>query len=252
MTHASHIHPKRRENSFFFLPLERGRERRRRKRERRGRERRQQSLFPSLSISSHYLSLSLWSTATTTCRDGWLGFLFRWRTQQSAISGINCRIIQLPNLWTQKAHGRSFSRVIPVHAAHPQCRTTKTPKKKEGRKKEMGGEIPSISLSLSRFVRGLWKPSAGWKKKKAVAGEREGFFLSISLFFSSFFYDSRRCLLAEKKKTREGGVFLLLLLLFFSRPRYQTRKKTTKNSDVFYPFFFPDFVHRPECGRTTR
>ena len=62
------------------------------------------------------------STAPTTCRDGWLGFLFRWRTQQSAISGINCRIIQLPNLWTQKAHGRSSLRVIPVHAAS-QCRT---------------------------------------------------------------------------------------------------------------------------------
>lgn len=61
-------------------------------------------------------------TAPTTCRDGWLGFLFRWRTQQSAISGINCRIIQLPNLWTQKAHGRSSLRVIPVHAAS-QCRT---------------------------------------------------------------------------------------------------------------------------------
>lgn len=49
----------------------------------------------------------MWSTAPTTCRDGWLGFLFRWRTQQSAISGINCRIIQVPNLWTQTAHGRS-------------------------------------------------------------------------------------------------------------------------------------------------
>lgn len=49
------------------------------------------------------------STALTTCRDGWLGFLFRWRTQQSAITGINCRITQLPNLWTQKALGRTRS-----------------------------------------------------------------------------------------------------------------------------------------------
>ena len=56
------------------------------------------------------------STAPTTCRDGWLGFLFRWRTQQRAISGINCRIILLPNLWTQMAHGRSPSWAIPVHA----------------------------------------------------------------------------------------------------------------------------------------
>ena len=46
------------------------------------------------------------SMALTTCRDGWLGFLFRWRTQQSAISGINCRTFQLPNLWTQMALGR--------------------------------------------------------------------------------------------------------------------------------------------------
>ena len=58
----------------------------------------------------------LLSTALTTCRDGWLGFPFRWRTQQSAISGINCRITLLPNLWTQKAPGRSSLQVNPVHA----------------------------------------------------------------------------------------------------------------------------------------
>ena len=74
----------------------------------------QQSTFFAAGVESSWFNFI---TAPTTCRDGWLGFLFRWRTQQSAISGINCRIIQLPNLWTQMAHGRSFSRVIPVHAA---------------------------------------------------------------------------------------------------------------------------------------
>ena len=59
---------------------------------------------------------SLWSTALTTCRDWWLGFPFRWRTQQSAITGMNCRITQLPNLWTQKAPGRNLPKAIPVHA----------------------------------------------------------------------------------------------------------------------------------------
>ena len=62
------------------------------------------------------------SMALTTCRDGWLGFLFRWRTQQSAISGINCRITQLPNLWTQMAPGRSPQRPTSC-MPYSQCRT---------------------------------------------------------------------------------------------------------------------------------
>ena len=47
------------------------------------------------------------STALTTCRDGWLGFPFRWRTQQSAISGINCRISITESLNAKGAREKS-------------------------------------------------------------------------------------------------------------------------------------------------
>ena len=110
--------------------------------------------------------LFLLSTAPTTCRDGWLGFLFRWRTQQSAISGINCRIIQLPNLWTQKAHGRSSSRVIPVHATS-QCRTTKKP--------------PTVRVTTNRSCECFWN-----KKSKRESDVWRFLKQSATLVFARF------------------------------------------------------------------
>lgn len=100
------------------------------------------SILP-LDKKTTFFFFFLLNTAPTTCRDGWLGFLFRWRTQQRAISGINCRIILLPNLWTQMAHGRSPSWAIPVHAI-----LSVEQNKKKKRRKRGGFKFSSLSLSF--------------------------------------------------------------------------------------------------------
>jgi len=60
-----------------------------------------------------HISMCVWSTAPTTCRDGWLGFPFRWRTQQSAISGINCRITNYRIFERKRPTGETVHRRTP-------------------------------------------------------------------------------------------------------------------------------------------
>lgn len=163
-----------------------------------------------------------------TCRDGWLGFPYLWRTQQSAISGMNCRISPLLNLWTQKALGRNPLWVIPVHAVllsvekQQYISSLCTFKTCEG-----GSGFSKLRKARKCFfaIRGLGVPFVGNDKIK-----------SIQSFFPKRFSE---CLEIKTvttnvltKKKKKG-----FWLSSFLEPTHQ------KIQNIFYG---------PECGRTTR
>ena len=124
-----------------------------------------------------------------------------------------------------------------MHAAHPQCRTTKTPKKKEGRKKEMGGEIPSISLSLP--IRAWVVEAQRWMKKKESGGGGERGVLPLYLSLLLFLFLRFAPVFARgKKENTRGGVFLLLSYFSFSRGRGTKPEKKQQKTAMFFTHFF--------------
>ena len=124
-----------------------------------------------------------------------------------------------------------------MHAAHPQCRTTKTPKKKEGRKKEMGGEIPSISLSLP--IRAWVVEAQRWMKKKESGGGGERGVLPLYLSLLLFLFLRFAPVFARgKKENTRGGVFPSSLTSLFRAAEVPNQKKNNKKQRCFLPIFF--------------
>lgn len=169
----------------------------------------------------------------------WLGFLFRWRTQQSAITGMNCRITQLPNLWTQKAPGRNLPKAIPVHAASLSVEQ----KLPTTRGASLRGDVV-----VHPWVEMKWKRVLCFWMCRVTAGDPQRRWCQA--------HSNRRPLSARKVGWRRARYSMI-------NPMLCWESKITHNHCALFLWldshnfslsktYFFNFTHRPECGRTTR